>query len=301
MSQVDAIDAGASRYRQTLQAIGWGVMGWTCFAFADIVTKWLTQTYSVSQILCITNLIGTIVTGMWIVFRHGKTGFRSQRMKWHMARGVCVVGSSVLVVNAVARVPLADFYGIVFLSPMAVALLSALVLGEKIGIHRLIAIIAGFGGVLVLAGPQFDDLNIGLVFAFCSVLFIATNSIIIRKIGREPVTMLFAFYPFVYSAVFNLPFMLGSYTPVASGDMILFLILPALALAGLIGFALGFSRAPETAVVAPFHYTQIIWGVMFGFFLFGDIPTPATLAGVVIIIAAGLYLIWREHLAHTRH
>jgi S-adenosylmethionine uptake transporter len=287
-------------FAKSLQAIIIVTLGWSCFAFADVISKWLTQSYSVSQVICLTSLAGAVYTGLWIIFRYGYKGFCSEKIKWHMLRGLCVTGTSFAVVHALSLIPLADFYSIVFLSPLVLALLSKFILGEHIGLHRALAIIIGFSGVLILAQPQFQDFNNGFLFALAGVFFIAGNGIIIRKISHEPITSLYAFYPFIFAAIINAPLMAYDMKAISLVDLPLILALPVFLVGGLVGFSLGFSKAPVTAIVAPFHYTQIIWGILFGYFLFGDIPTSATLLGASIIILAGLYLIWREYVSANK-
>jgi S-adenosylmethionine uptake transporter len=202
--------------------------------------------------------------------------------------------TSFCVVHSFARIPLADFYGIVFLSPMVIALMSALFLKERIGLHRFIAIILGFSGVIILAGPQFETMNVGIIFALISVLFISANAILLRKIGHENTLLIFAFYPVLFSALLNAPFVFNNYIPIDASHSLLYLSLVPLVLIGVIGLALGFRLAPETSVVAPFHYLQIIWGVIFGYYLFNDVPSASTIVGASIIVIAGFYLIMRE-------
>ena len=114
--------------------------------------------------------------------------------------------------------------------------------------------------------------------------------------------MRYAFFPFLATALFFIPFLLlkdGFRMPDDSMDWSLFLIIAPLSLIGILGYSAGFARAPSTSLIAPFHYSQMLWGALLGFFIFHDVPGPATVSGSVIIIGAGLLVIWRERVNHV--
>ncbi len=292
------INAHHATFKRTIEAIIIVTIGWTAFVFVDAISKTLTQSYSVPLILTLSSITGVILSGGWILARHGLSGFLTPNWRWHAARSLCVVLTAICVVNALGRIPLADFYGIVFLSPMMLSLMSAVLLKEHIGWHRAIATVAGFGGVLILAGPQFGTYNSGIVFTFFAAFLVSINGIVVRKVGHENVMTLYAFYPFLLNAIVNGLIVMDDFEMPPVADLPLFAMIAILATVGTMGFSYGFSRAPETAVIAPFHYTQILLGTLLGYLLFGDIPTFTTILGAAIIIGAGIYLIWREHELH---
>lgn len=282
-----------------LHAIILTLYGFSAFAFGDTAAKWLVQSYSVHQILATSSLIALVPITPWIVLRSGLKGFGTDKLKLHLIRGFVTSCIALFVVNALAHLPLADFYGIVFLSPMVVLLLSVLFLGEKIGLARILTVIAGFAGVIIIAGPQFAHANIGILFALGGMLCISTGSILVRKIGAATGGPLFAFYPSLFIFLVNAPLAVFDFTVPQAGDAALFLLHGALILMGHFGVSLGFARTPETAIVAPFHYVQMLWGVIFGYLLFSHIPSLSTLTGSALIIGSGLFLIYREHRAHV--
>ena len=287
-------------FKSTLQAMAFAAAGYSFFAFGDVILKWLTKSYGVSEILFFVGVMGAILTGAIIVRQRGWRGLSSAHLRWHALRTLCAVLSTFFVVHAFSLIPMTDLYGIVFLSPLVIAVMSHFFLGERIGWHRIAAIIAGFCGVIVLAGPQFESHNMGIIYALMSVLFIACGGIAVRKSRTEKNFLLYALYPLLGNALFNLPLMLPGFKTPAPGDLMLIFILIVFSTIGTLFYARGFSRAHTTAVVAPFHYIQMLWGVLFGLVFFGDVPAPTTLAGAAIIIGAGLYLVWREHVHHSR-
>lgn len=293
-----------SSFRQSLDAILFACGGWFLFCLCDAMTKHLTAGYSVFQIIAVNGMIGSLLAGGWIVMRHGWRGFHTPRWNWYLVRGLSQAVSSVFVIKSLAMIPMADFYGIVFLAPMMTTLLATVLLREKIGIYRLGAILVGFIGVLIIAGPSFESRNAGYLYAFIATGFISMSAIFVRKIGRETIPMRYAFFPFLTSALIYGPVMMmlpgGFIVPGNILDAGLFLVYAPLALLGLLGYSTGFARARDTAIVAPFHYTQMIWGALLGYLIFGDVPALTTFAGSLLIILAGLIVIWREHVHHRQ-
>jgi drug/metabolite transporter (DMT)-like permease len=284
---------------RNIQAIFIVCLGWMSFSLADACSKYLVQFYEPQKILLTNGVIGTVLSATWLISQFGIGGFKTPHLKWQLLRMLCTVGSSFCVVNALGHLPLADFYGITFISPFVIALFSFLLLGEHVGWRRVGAMIFGFCGILVLAGPQYESHNIGLLWALLAPVCLALNVLCIRKMGHKDPLALFAFFPFIGIMLFNTPMELPTYTLPDVNHLPIFVLGTCGVMGGLIGTTLGFSKATESAVVAPFLYTQILWGVTIGYFIFGNIPTITTFIGAGMVIAAGLYSFWREHkLAH---
>jgi S-adenosylmethionine uptake transporter len=288
--------------RQSMNAILCASTGFFLFCIADTMAKFLTVDYSAFEILGLSALAGTLATGAFIVVRHGWRGLIHPRWGWYIGRGAAQAISSGFVVASLATIPLADFYGIIFLSPMLATGLAALFLKEKIGIYRIAAVILGFVGVLIICGPSFSQGNIGYLLAFCAALFSAMGGIFIRKIGDEPIILRYAFYPFLFATLFMLPLAVidGIKSVSRPGDLALMLGIAPIVVVAMILYSIGFARARDISMVAPFHYTQIIWGSLFGYVLFKDIPAAETWVGAGLIILAGLVVIWREQIHHRQ-
>lgn len=293
-----------SLFRQNIKAILLALTGWFFFSVTDAFTKSLAAEYSTAQLIGMGSFVGMMLSGGLIYARYGWRGFMTKNWKLFAIRGLLVIGVSYMVVKSLSLISLPDFYGIIFMTPFCVTILSVLLLKERIGHHRIIALIAGFIGVLVLAGPRLDSMPLGLLMAFIGMIGGSLVTIIIRKIGREPVTLLFAFVPCTANALVYVPLMLMSDFHVPENPVMLWqpVALGITAFIGFLCFSLGFTRATETAVVAPFHYCQMLWGVLFSYFLFDYVPPLTTVVGSLIILAASLYMLWREYVHHkTNH
>ena len=289
-------------FRQSIEAILLASSGWFLYCLCDAISKYLASDYSPFEILAFSGTIGALISGSWIVRKYGVDGFKTPKWRWFLLRSLTQAVSSYCSIMAVSHIPLSDFYGIVFLTPMATALLAALLLKESIGIFRIGAIGFGFIGVLIIAGPSFTNHNIGYLYALGSVIGATMSALTIRKIGADPITARFAFFPFLTMGLIYVPATLlhGFQIPANALDMSLLLMFSPLAMFGLLLWSAGFARARETAVVAPFHYTQMVWGSLLGYFIFGNVPAMTTYIGSVIIVAAGIMIIWREHKHHVQ-
>ncbi len=288
--------------RQSLNAILLASTGYFLFCLADTMSKFLGGGYTALEILSVSGLIGTLLSGGIILYRHGWGGFVHPRWPWYLARGFFQAFASFFVVSALVLIPLADFYGIIFLVPLATTALAGLLLKEKIGIYRIAALVIGFIGVLVIAGPSFSSGNIGYLYVAIAVLFSCFGAIFIRKIGDEPITMRYAFFPFVFSAVLFFPFALWDGITVHRdwGDLAIMTGIAPIVLLAMIFFSLGYARARDVSMIAPFHYTQMIWGILLGYLIFHEVPALTTLGGSALIILAGIVVIWREHVHHRQ-
>lgn len=270
------------------------ILGWTGFALADATSKYLSAEYDPSLILLVSGIFGAVILSCWIFLERGWRGFLSPNWKWLLFRGACIAVTATGVVNAVAHIPLADLYGITFSAPFIAVIMAIFFLREEVGLHRWISVIAGFVGVLILLGPQFDTFNIGIAFAIAAMLSIAVGTIVIRKIGKNEYLPLFILYPYIGILAVNIPLSLPHIEPIAIMDIGWFFANNIFVFASQFAVTYAIAHAKSTASVAPFVYIQVVWGVLIGYFIFDEIPTTATAIGLVIVIAAGLYMITRE-------
>lgn len=290
-----------SHKARLIEAIGLVLAGYFAYSVADLCSKKLLDVYSLYQILGVCGIVGLIITGVWLLACHGSGAFVPHNLKLHLFRALLVLGSSNFMVKSLQTLPLADFYGITFIVPFFVMILAIVFLGESVRWRRCGAALVGFSGIVMLAQPQFDDIGEGVIYALLGAVCNAGNIVALKKLGHDAPVPLYGFYVFLAFAAFNL-FMMqasGSYKPFEAAYIPYFLIHGPVVILALLFISLGFAKAPEAVVVAPFQYTQIIWGVAFGWYFFGAMPTAATWAGLSLVIGAGLYSLWREYrIAH---
>lgn len=266
------------------------------FSVADLFSKMLGQVYNVHQLLSYTGAVGVIISSVWLQRMLGWRGFiPAEKKRWHLARSLSVAGIPICVISALQYLPLADYYGISFSAPFLILILSALLLKEHVAPMRWGAVIIGFIGVLILTGPKFDNVGPGVMLACCAAICVALSVITVRKIGHAPPPY-YIFFPFCATFAINLGALAvtGDYQPIAAGDIWKFAALITFVISSQLCFAIGHTRAASAAVTAPFLYTQIIWGILFGWLVFGDVPVLTTGIGLAIIISAGLFSVLYE-------
>ncbi|HVB16635.1 MAG TPA: DMT family transporter, partial [Stellaceae bacterium] len=180
-----------------------------------------------------------------------------------------------------------------FAAPLFTTLLAILVLKEKVGIHRWSALVVGFIGVLVVTHPGAGTLTLGAFFALANAVLISSVAIAIRRMSLTESTETLTLYQMsviTLCTVFLLP--LGFKMPAWTDAL-------GLAAAGIgngiaqYWWTRSLSLAPPSAVV-PFNYLSLVWATILGFAIWGDVPTAALFAGSAIVVASGLYILWRE-------
>lgn len=270
------------------------LLGWTSYSMADVSVKLLASDYSIWQILNTASGASMCLLGVWLYGKYRLKGFIPEKKGWTALRTMVVAALAISIVNAFARVPLADVYGITFAAPFLTLILVGLFLKEPIGWQRWATVVVGFIGVLIMAGPQFKDLNAGYIFALMAMFFIGFSGFILRKVGKKDPPALYGFYPIVAIFCITLPLAIPTYIMPETGDLWKFAMQIGGIMGGQIFVSYATATAKETAAIAPFVYVQIIWGVVFGYFVFNDALKPETLIGMPLIIGAGLYMIYRE-------
>lgn len=283
-----------ARFTPAFQAILFAVFAYAAFSVADALAKVMTQTYSVAVCLTIPAGLALLVNLAWILGAKGFSGFKTGKLKLHLIRCILITLMANLVVHALTMLPLPDFYAIIFIIPFVVSLLSVLILKERLALYRMVVIGTAFAGVLLIAGPQFDKAQSGVLMVLLVVFLSSINVFVMRRMGQHEFLPLYGFFPFLGIALTGLPETIPALPSIPVEDWGLFVIYALALLAGHTAIPLAFSVTPEVSLIAPFHYTQMLWGIFYGFVLFAQVPSPTTLIGASLIIGAGLYMFWRE-------
>jgi drug/metabolite transporter (DMT)-like permease len=204
---------------------------------------------------------------------------------------------------ALVRLPLADATAIAFASPLITVALAAIVLKERVRIYRWSAVLVGFAGVIVMLIPHFEvghyatigaaTAAIGSLLALASAMCNAGTVIQTRRLTQSETTSSIVFYFSAVCAIagaLTLPF--DWYTP-SAGELTGLISLGVLG--GLAHILLTESyRHAAASVVAPFDYTSMLWALLLGYWLFGELPETLVYVGASIVASAGLFVIWRE-------
>jgi drug/metabolite transporter (DMT)-like permease len=230
----------------------------------------------------------------------GFASLKTQRVWAHVGR--MALGLSAMGLNFLAFIllPLAEATTIGFSVPIFSVILAAIMLGEPTGKWRWGAVAVGFAGVLLIVQPGSGDVPLaGASVALVAALLTASVTIVIRKLGATERAATTVFWFAVSSLV-----PMGLLMPWFAGphDLASWGILAGMAVAG--GLAqltlTGALRLAPVALIMPMDYTSLLWAVLLGSWLFGELPSPWTWVGAPIIIASGLVIVWREHRLHRR-
>lgn len=271
------------------------LMGYACFSINDALRKYLVQNgYDVFTITFWASFFA--LAGMLSIA--GKLGglretFRTKQPRVHFIRSLFMAINMTLAVYAFGHLPMVDAYTLIFLSPFVVALFSFLIFGEPLSIARVIAIIVGFAGVLIVLQPGLSVITWGHAAALGVAFFYSFVFLLAKKLGLEETKLSLSLFP--YLALFGLSLIMTKAMPTIPTlpDFCLFLLIGILSIVAMTAMSLAFATTPG-ALLGPLHYTQLLWGVLLGFFVFGDVPGGFTILGAAVIIAAGLYLLWQE-------
>ena len=294
-----AADAQAARRNQIPLGILYMVASTVVFAGVNAIVKWELAFYPVGEVSFFRALFAFFTVAAIVLPRRGFAVLRTSRYREHLQRGVSQFGSMTCMFLAFRVLSLGSAVAISFSAPLFTTLLSILILKEKVGPHRWSALIVGFIGVLVVTQPGAGSLSSGALFAMANAVLISTVAVAIRRMSATESTETLAIYQMTVitiCTVFLLP--LGFSAPRWVDAL-------ALAVAGVgngiaqYWWTRSLSMAPPSAVV-PFNYLSLVWASILGFAIWGDVPTPALLLGSAIVVASGLYILWRETLRRPR-
>jgi len=256
------------------------------------IGKWLVGAYPMGQALLIRSVVALVLLAPFL-WRAGLSAFTTApRPRLQVLRATVSTIEIVCFFWSVAYLPLADVITFYLAVPIYVTALAPFALNENVGWRRWAAVLIGFAGVLLALKPSTAALTAPALVALAGSLLYALSLIITRVLRNTANTVLVS-SQVATTAVFGLiaaPF--GWVTP-PLGDFALMVLFGVLAMGGLPSLNMSLRRAPASVVV-PYQYTTIVWGVVLGYLIFGDEPKAHVLAGAAIIIAAGLFIFFRE-------
>ncbi len=271
------------------------IIGYACFNVGDAAVKALAFKYSAAQIMVINGL--TVATCMCVfgMLTEGRRAFRLHNRRWVFIRALFALGCGIANVMALPHITLTTFYTLIFTSPFWVAVLSAYFLGEKLSRQRMAVIAAGFVIIAWIMRPGGEIFNIWSFVILGSAFLYSCSIVTMRYLGTRESRTVIITSGSLLGVLAALPFMLSQSMPdVTWLDAGLFALLGGLGAVGIACIAFAIQTAPSAAVIAPFHYTQMVWGALLGYLFFNEIPDMPTMVGAALLIAGGLVLMGLE-------
>jgi S-adenosylmethionine uptake transporter len=263
------------------------------FSTHDVVVKLLGQHYHAIQIIFFSVLLGFPLVLLMLIRDRSDGNLRPVHPWWTALRTVAAVVTGVTAFYAFSVLPLAQTYAILFATPLLITVMAIPILGERVGIRRGLAVVAGLCGVMIVLRPGAEALSLGHVAAMTAAVCASLASVIVRKIGGEERSAVLLLYPMLANFA-----VLGAALPLVYRPM----PIEHLAMAGIIAlfgfvamlFVIAAYRAAPAVVVAPMQYSQMLWAALYGALIFGETPDGWTIVGAAVIIASGLYIVLRE-------
>ncbi|CUK08152.1 carboxylate/amino acid/amine transporter [Ruegeria denitrificans] len=282
-----------STQNTTLQGLGYAFLGFAVFASHDALIKVLGSTYSVMQIIFFATLFSFVPMAVTILTDRA-TGNFVPRHPWLvlLRSGLMVTGMS-CAFYSFSVLPLAEVYSLLFSFPLIVTVLSIPILGEVVRAQRWAAVGVGLIGVLIVLRPGATDITFGHLAALAAAFCSAFASVLVRKIGNEERSAVLILYPMLLAIAAMSLAQPAVYLPPSLLHLAMMALVGVFSVIAQHLIILAYRAAPA-GVIAPSQYSQIIWATLFGMIFFDEKPDAWVAVGASIIIASGVFVVWRE-------
>ena len=290
----DGSSSGSETGGTPLRSISLMVIASGLLTVNDAMVKWLAQSYPVGQVMTLRGVFVIAVVVLWSMARRRTSELRVSNWRLQLTRGALMSLSTFLFVTALALMPIADAIAIAFAGPVIATALAALLLNESVGWRRWSAIAVGFAGVVVMVRPTPELIRVVAIVPLLAATVGAFRDIVTRRMGTggesTPAIMLISTSVVTLAGLFTIP--LG-WAPLAMADLILF-VGSALLIAFAQGLMIESFRLGEVGLVGPFKYSSLVWAVLLGLLVWGDLPDAWTWVGSALVVGSGLYIWHRE-------
>jgi len=265
------------------------------FTVNDVFIKALAGELPLFQVLFLRGALTTLFVGM-IAWRMGVLRLRLSRrdMGSVAIRIISEIGAAYFFLTALFNMPIANVTAILQAIPLTITLAAAVFYRDEIGWRRLVAILVGFAGVLLIVRPGAEDFTVYSFYVLAAVGFVTLRDLITRRLSRDIPSMLVTFITSAAIMVaFGLAMLGGEWVAVDLRAGGLVLGAAVMAVGGYLT-SIMVMRVGEVSFIAPFRYTGLIWALLLGWLVFGEWPAPITLVGAAIVVGSGLFMLYRE-------
>lgn len=271
------------------------------FTLNDAITKVSSESMNMAQVMLIRGAFASLFVGL-LAWQRGALALPGSMLQPMVAiRVLGEAGATVSFLVALAHLPIANVSAVLQALPLAVTMGAALVFNEGVGWRRWLAIAVGFAGVLIIVRPGFEGFSVFSLLALTSVACCAVRDLATKRIPQAIPTLLVSTATALAMTVLGAALLspMGGWTPM-TGESTAFLALAAVLV--LIGyqFIIMAMRAGDISFIAPFRYTALLWSILLGLTIFGDVPDLPMILGATVIIGSGLYALYRERVVGRR-
>ncbi|OUS37660.1 EamA family transporter [Rhodobacterales bacterium 56_14_T64] len=265
------------------------------FTFNDTLVKAVGGAMPLSQILTLRGIVTSVLIYA-LARKMGALHWHLPRRDWGLIAARCgtEVAATYLFLTALMVTPIANLTAILQALPLTITLGAAVFFGEPVGWRRLTAILVGFVGILLIVRPDVDGFGEGTLYALGAVVAITGRDLLTRRMSPEVpslvVTLLASLSVLVFAVLMSTqvtwqPVSLNSLAAVVGAALFIF-----------VGYLCSVMtmRVGDVAFISPFRYTGLLWALLLGWLVFGDWPDALTLLGAMIVVATGLFTLYRE-------
>ncbi|RWI29488.1 DMT family transporter [Mesorhizobium sp.] len=277
------------------------VVAMSGFTLNDAITKVASESMNMAQVMLIRGAFASLFVGL-LAWQRGALALSGSMLQPMVAVRVAgEAGATVSFLIALAHLPIANVSAVLQALPLAVTMGAALVFNEGVGWRRWLAIAIGFAGVLIIVRPGFEGFSIYSVLALACVACCAVRDLATRRIPQAIPTLLVstttALAMTMLGAALLLP--MGGWTPM-TGESTASLAMAAVLVVIGYQFIIMAMRMGDISFIAPFRYTALLWSILLGLFVFGDVPDLPMILGASVIVGSGLYALYRERIVGRR-
>lgn len=263
------------------------------FSIMDALVKWMGESYPTTQLIFFRSLFAFIPLGFLILRQGLGNALRVKNPKGHLIRSLVGLVALFTFFYAFSHMPLADAVAISFAAPVFVTALSVPLLGEKVGPRRWTAVLVGFIGVLVMVKPGPGVFQSVAIIPLVGTVFYALAIIFVRKLARTETNTSIVFYFTLSCTLVSAAFMPFYWVTPSLADLGWLIAIGLVGGVAQITVTLAF-RYADVALIMPFEYSAMLWVALLGYVFWGEVPGLNIWAGVTIVMASGLYILFRE-------
>lgn len=292
---------GASATGKSGLGIAFLVTGTFMFALQDAATKVLVSHYPISFII-VFRCWALLIAGLLLLSaaRGGiKAHIKSKKPILQFLRGLFVMSQWLLAAYSMRELGLGETTALYEAYPLFCTILAVFILKEHVGWRRIVGLLIGFCGILIMVRPGFGSVSLGTLCALSGAFLFACYVVLTRLAAHYDKPETSFFYMGAVSTLLMLPALPFIWTHIAAADIWLFLVL-ALCCVSAHFFMIKALSLASVAVLQPFNYSQLLWSVLAGFIIFGDIPDKYVFIGAGLIVLSGLFVIFRGYVRKPR-
>lgn len=278
-----------------MQGALFALLGFALFSTHDAIIKHLGGSYTAFQIIFFRTLLSFPVVTVMLMQDRTDANLRPRHPWWITLRTCSDMLAGAGAFYAFSVLPLAQVYAMLFATPLLITILAIPILGERVRLRRGLAVLAGLAGVFIVLRPGSVPISLGHLAALASALGGATSSIVARKVGNEERSAVILLYPMMANIVVMGALMPFVYVPMPAIDLGGMTVVALFAIMAGLCIIVAYRRA-EAVIVAPMQYSQILWAALYGWLFFHESIDRYTALGIVVIVASGVYIVFRESL-----